>query len=77
MLIVVFIFPSTAISPSLSLKKHVPDPTALYDIVTNVMLLLRNGALGSTDPVHSPIFLCFLGVYRAALCPRIHSKDGL
>ena len=59
-------------------KNMFPTPTALCDIVvTNVMLLLRNGVLGSTDPVHSPIFLCFLGVYRAALCPRIHSKDGL
>ena len=43
-------------------------PTALSDIVvTNVILLLRNRVLGSTNPVHSPIFLCFLTVCRAAL----------
>ena len=53
-------------------------PTALSDIVvTNVMLLLRNRVLGSTNPVHSPIFLCFLEVCRAALCPHVYSNDSL
>ena len=33
--------------------KNVPDPTGLCEIVvTNVMLLLRNGVLGSTGLVH-------------------------
>ena len=55
-----------------------PTPTAFCDIVvTNVMMLLRNGVLGSTDPVHSPIALCFLKVYRAALCRHVHFNDGL
>jgi len=40
------------LSPFLSLKNHVPDPTALYDTLVNVVLLLRNGVLGSTGPVH-------------------------
>ena len=53
-----------------ALKKMFPTPTAFCDIVvTNVMLLLRNGVLGSTGPVHLPISLCFMKVYRPALCP--------
>ena len=52
-----------------------PAPAALCEIVvTIVMLLLRNGVLGSTDPVHPPIFLCFLKVCRAALCPPCSLK---
>ena len=67
------------LSPFLSPYTNMfPTPTALRDIVvTNVMLLLRNGVLGSTDPSHSPISLCFLKAYRAALCPLVHSNDGL
>ena len=57
------------LSPFLSLKNHVPDPTALYDTLVNVVLLLRNGVLGSTGPVHKPIYLCFMMVCRPALCP--------
>ena len=34
-----------------------------------VMMLLRNGVLGSTGPVHKPIYLCFMMVCRPALCP--------
>ena len=47
------------LSPFLSLKKNMfPTPTAICEIVvTNSMLLLRNGVLGSAGPVHSPIFL--------------------
>ena len=34
-------------------RSMLPTPTATSDIVvTNVMLLLRNGVLGSTGPVH-------------------------
>ena len=44
------------LSPFFSLKKHVPDPTALCEIVVTNVLLLRNGVLGSTYPVLSSIF---------------------
>ena len=42
---------------------------------TIVMLLLGNlGVLGSTDSVHSPIFLCFLkvGVHEAPAAARYY-----
>ena len=45
--------------------------------VKDIMLLLRNKELGSTNPVHSPILLCFLKVHREALCPNVHNSDGL
>ena len=38
-------------------KSMPPNPAALCAIVVkNVVLLLRKGVLGSTDPAHSPIF---------------------
>jgi hypothetical protein len=41
------------LSSFLSLKKVLPTPTGFCGIlVTHVMLLLRNGVLGSTGPVH-------------------------
>ena len=51
------------LSPFLWLKKHNHGPSRLCSIVvTNIMLLLRNGVPGSTDQVHSSISLCFLKV---------------
>ena len=35
-----------------ALKNMFLTPTTLYDTLVNVVLLLRNGVLGSTGPLH-------------------------
>ena len=35
-----------------ALKNMFLTPTTLYDTLVNIVLLLRNGVLGSTGPVH-------------------------